>query len=1089
MPFTKSIGWKKVPNTVNKRMVDSSLMHDLVPIKKILRRTKVLNKILQYSTTQSYEKYVDIKKELINDITDDIESDDGSYFSDNDYSRAYESLNTSNDTFITTTDSPMLSLKDKTHSVKTMPSKPNVRKKGNSIKKQASNNKRSADLDVGWRSVEVDKNNSKRRAIDKIVTSNSYNGKELKTKEKELGPSVTGLNTKKTLIHIKRNLNIVLDDICDNNDKYNKINLNGSKHLHHHLPLGQSTPLNHKSHSLEKNDVLLLTKSCLNKKEDIGSNKCLNEEKTLRGESETAELRLVSCEIQSSPELNQEDTGKNVENDNSVINYIQNNLDQSVVSGRDVLKVTIPAPLLNEQEKIHNSEEKNQKQKASPKIMSTEIVNKRYKIIHNENEGSIENKDKGKGDALDESGKCIQYKDEVQEDVLDESESDIERRETIREDALDKSESCIQSKSKIQEDTLYESEDNIDSKDRVQEDALDESGDCTQSKDKVEEDALDKSENCIQAKHAVQEDALDKSGDCTQSKDKVEEDALGKSENCIQTKHAVQEDALDESKSCIQSKDKVQEGVLEKIKSVKSDIDDTEEEELEDNISISTKKRLQQLKRLNLSLVSESSCSEDDTDCFKNLSNNNISQENILHKSFNSSYEEIEPTQQSPKKKAQVKSNNVKDLNNCSKNEGNKINYIYDKLPMPNAIKCKRIFDEPYIDKDGKIGSEVKDHERNSIRKNYVINDTNTCINIIEDKVQSDNESTKFSLIIDANESFDLHEDSTKSVESKKKEVHEDQLSVTYKRPSQLNEFIEQQETLIKLKGKPSFTMKDLCEDDQVFILNLPSKILLKDFCGEKVILKEKSIKIGKDKYKASSDESQIISLLLNTGQQKSEYKIANIQTVRSITLRYKLDETRKREALCNNANNFNQKDDISDDALANEDKISKKIKLTKIIGQLEVTGNKIKRKDDETNQKIVVEADTEEENNDDASIFSENRSFSSSSDLIKEKSDRNHLRKRNLKRTNKNVHKTKKKKKRQQMQTVSPESYTSYDMLRKKKRKYEKSILQMDKNINVYETSKKSKLVHHKRCKRLRINDSSDTDHLNAIAKAVINP
>ena len=88
---SSAIGWKIIPNAVASRMIDFSLVHKLVPSKKIYRRCKAMNMVLKRRRLKTYSRYVKLKTAILRKLPDDDETDASDYFSDNDYSSLYNS--------------------------------------------------------------------------------------------------------------------------------------------------------------------------------------------------------------------------------------------------------------------------------------------------------------------------------------------------------------------------------------------------------------------------------------------------------------------------------------------------------------------------------------------------------------------------------------------------------------------------------------------------------------------------------------------------------------------------------------------------------------------------------------------------------------------------------------------------------------------------------------------------------------------------------------------------------------------------------------------------------------------------------------
>lgn len=89
---SNEITWKLVPNTVASRMIDFSLIHKLVPSRKIRQRNKAMNiAIKQFQSLKSYSQYIKMKTSILRNLSDDSETDDNVSFTEDDYSILYKS--------------------------------------------------------------------------------------------------------------------------------------------------------------------------------------------------------------------------------------------------------------------------------------------------------------------------------------------------------------------------------------------------------------------------------------------------------------------------------------------------------------------------------------------------------------------------------------------------------------------------------------------------------------------------------------------------------------------------------------------------------------------------------------------------------------------------------------------------------------------------------------------------------------------------------------------------------------------------------------------------------------------------------------
>lgn len=111
-------------------------------------------------------------------------------------------------------------------------------------------------------------------------------------------------------------------------------------------------------------------------------------------------------------------------------------------------------------------------------------------------------------------------------------------------------------------------------------------------------------------------------------------------------------------------------------------------------------------------------------------------------------------------------------------------------------------------------------------------------------------------------------------------------------RPRNLQQLIEDEELLVETMPA-SFTLVDLSEDEDAFILNIPSKAIQCNLQGQMTIT-EKSIKFNKSKYRIVCREAGTTSCIFATGNNRKPYKLVNIKNIGTITLREKLQDSEK---------------------------------------------------------------------------------------------------------------------------------------------------------------------------------------------------
>ncbi|XP_076294999.1 uncharacterized protein LOC143216103 [Lasioglossum baleicum] len=89
---SNEFNWKIVSNTVTKRMVDSSFVHKLAPSKRLCRRTKVMNTAIKHlHRFKNYKEFIDMKTAILRNLSDDDDTDDNNDLSDTEYSVLYKS--------------------------------------------------------------------------------------------------------------------------------------------------------------------------------------------------------------------------------------------------------------------------------------------------------------------------------------------------------------------------------------------------------------------------------------------------------------------------------------------------------------------------------------------------------------------------------------------------------------------------------------------------------------------------------------------------------------------------------------------------------------------------------------------------------------------------------------------------------------------------------------------------------------------------------------------------------------------------------------------------------------------------------------
>ncbi|XP_071865825.1 uncharacterized protein isoform X2 [Bombus fervidus] len=136
-------------------------------------------------------------------------------------------------------------------------------------------------------------------------------------------------------------------------------------------------------------------------------------------------------------------------------------------------------------------------------------------------------------------------------------------------------------------------------------------------------------------------------------------------------------------------------------------------------------------------------------------------------------------------------------------------------------------------------------------------------------------------------------------------------------RPYNLQEFIEKENLLVETT-KPSFTLRDVEEDDEVFIIDIPSTLLENQLLQSKIAFTEKTLKLGKQKYRVEYKNIDNVSCFLGTRKRKKPYKIVNIKPTARIIVREKVTKNShaKFSDQCSN-HNIDSCDEIKDEMIS----------------------------------------------------------------------------------------------------------------------------------------------------------------------------
>ncbi|XP_043600325.1 uncharacterized protein MAL8P1.12-like isoform X1 [Bombus pyrosoma] len=301
---------------------------------------------------------------------------------------------------------------------------------------------------------------------------------------------------------------------------------------------------------------------------------------------------------------------------------------------------------------------------------------------------------------------------------------------------------------------------------------------------------------------------------------------------------------------------------------------------MKDSTSPISEKRYQQLRRLNL-VDSDSSTSEND--------DRNYNVENMRDKLFKRSSE----------------------FSDVLDNEN-------DNVHLNHEISIQ-------------LHTKLQRNEDFSEQTNYCLDDEDNilrqCSNIDEDSSPdtkqlsfASNKSVQHKSDLNCAISRNFDEEKHTKASSEKDLKIEDMMQCEKKestcRPYNLQEFIEKENLLVETT-KPSFTLKDVEEDEEIYIIDIPSKLLENQLLQSKIAFTENTLKLGKQKYRVEYKNIDNVSCFLGTRKRKKPYKIVNIKPISRIVVREKVTKNShaKFSDQCSN-HNIDSSDEIKDEMM-----------------------------------------------------------------------------------------------------------------------------------------------------------------------------
>lgn len=107
-------------------------------------------------------------------------------------------------------------------------------------------------------------------------------------------------------------------------------------------------------------------------------------------------------------------------------------------------------------------------------------------------------------------------------------------------------------------------------------------------------------------------------------------------------------------------------------------------------------------------------------------------------------------------------------------------------------------------------------------------------------------------------------------------------------RPYNLQEFVKRRNLMPKTT-EPSFTLKDIDKEEEQAFITLPRSILENKLVGNKIVLTENTLKLGKEKYKIKHKNKDNMSSLFGRKNSKILYKIVNIKPIANVVTQGKI--------------------------------------------------------------------------------------------------------------------------------------------------------------------------------------------------------
>ncbi|XP_076677430.1 uncharacterized protein LOC143373770 [Andrena cerasifolii] len=923
---SERITWKRVRNTVASRMIDLSLVHKLVPCRKLRHRTKAMNaEVKQFRGLKTYSQYVQLKTSILRQMSEDSETDDNVSFSEDDYSILHKSDVSVTNYMRRTSVENTNHVREEVDVIAKNDVQPTVSKKEETKKPKR---KSYENMNVGWQEVIKKKGNE-----STSLSLNKTNGKE-----RVRGSSIYYLRD-----NVRRRTQEDLNVSNDTGSARNFFEREDSSDQEN------EAPQNNEASIAEKIEKLRV------KTPDSGRvmhNSIIKQEVRGNESQMMGQTNRVTDEISEGSEAMERNSYKSFESQKT-LESVKDNL-KFVLSDENLgLSQDIKEPCTS----TGISLDLNSGSDEAPELKTPVNENRdKFPEIQPSPDGCTNHQPKDSGidedteEEFSEDGKRISRSVKVEADEIYQSTQitstvlDHEYHSVVEPSLsffdTDSSEDTDDS-DKIDNEHkaafLVENVNNTEEKENIEDMTLTAVEDVNNTEDKedIKDTASGPAENVNNVKDEmyIKDKAPSAVGGVNDIKDEmyIEDAAPSPVENAnnIEDKEATENMMLTPVRTVedrreghendvpqLRSQPKVTctEIVKRRFRIIScsdsvsnyctdverstnhfSDeevLDTTEmDEHAEDSISPLTKKRLQLLRRLNLTIDSESSLSEDEDTSF-NLGN---IRNKLLKRPSDVSSNEDDDVDFKPVMVRFPK--RLKYDNESRMGKHRKEATLYPaKMYRENKRTSEK---EKSVQPLKRTESNTSPHKHVSKSPKKELNGiTPHCLSSSEDGLK---EAISY-LRKEGNNSKSSHlgciENTNLNRSTDEKELNGENLedgpmvettnTERRSRPRNLQGFIEE-ENLVHERAMPSFTYKDIQDDDDIFVLDIPSTVLQSEMVGKRIVLTEKMLKLGKQKYKITYNDVDRVSCVFGTGKSRKPYKTVNIKPIARVVAHQKI--------------------------------------------------------------------------------------------------------------------------------------------------------------------------------------------------------